>query len=125
MKLQFKITILIVLIVVALTMVNIHSNTVKIKDILVNDLVLQSNSLSRTLFKENINLIADADYSELQSHLARAVKLEPKVEYIYLANGEGKIIAHTFKQQPPSHLENLILDSNHENIRFTTYSSPT
>jgi PAS domain S-box-containing protein len=125
MKLQFKITILIVLIVVALAMVNIHSNTVKIKDILVNDLVLQSNSLSRTLFKENINLIADADYSELQSHLARAVKLEPKVEYIYLANGEGKIIAHTFKQQPPSHLENLILDSNHENIRFTTYSSPT
>ena len=125
MKLQFKITFLIVLIAVAFVTVNVYSNKVIIKNILVNDLILHSNSLSRTLFEENRNLIADAAYSELQSHLARFVELEPKVDYIYLTNGKGKIIAHTFKQQIPSHLKNLILDSNQENIRFTTYSSPT
>ncbi len=60
--------------------------------------------LSKHLAEMNSSFILTEDYLGLQMSINHIVKEHHNIEYIYVSDIKGKIVAHTFKQGFPSEL---------------------
>ncbi len=79
--------------------------------------------LSEYLAEMNSSFILTENYLELQTNINHIVKKHHNIEYIYVSDIKGKIVAHTFKQGFPSELLDVMkkeLDNEYSIMRLYT-----
>jgi sensor histidine kinase regulating citrate/malate metabolism len=87
------------LIVVATSTLYVHTVDQQLTD----DFQKSSRAIARTIANSNIDPIVTQNYSALQSTIDQYVEI-PGISYVFVVDGNGRIIAHTFVPGVPDEI---------------------
>ena len=87
------------LIVVATSVLYVHTVDRQLTD----DFLKSSRAIARAIANSDIDLIVTQNYSALQSVIDQYVEI-PGISYVFVVDGNGRIIAHTFVPGVPDEI---------------------
>jgi PAS domain S-box-containing protein len=113
-KLHIKIALLIAVIVFAVGGLNIYWSGANISQVVQNELTLRGAVIAQKILNVNAHLFVDNDLLALTTSLQQVRRSEPGVEYLYITDTAGNVIAHTFPPNMPDYLKTLPRSSSHK-----------
>ncbi|MGD8592745.1 MAG: PAS domain S-box protein [Gammaproteobacteria bacterium] len=107
MKLHFKIAILIAVIALIMGVFNVYWSGVNIKEVLQDEMALRGTVIAQKTVYFNTQLLLENNVPALTHQLQQVRRSEPSVEYLYITDPAGNVLAHTFADGLPPYLKTL------------------
>jgi PAS domain S-box-containing protein len=105
MKLHIKIAILIAVIAAIVGAFNVYWARINIKRVLQDEMVLRGTAIAQKALYLNTQSLVEDDVPALTAGLQELRRKEPGVEYVYITDITGHVVAHTFADGVPDYFK--------------------
>jgi PAS domain S-box-containing protein len=113
-KLPIKIAILIAVIALLVGAFNVYWTGIQIKQVLQNETMLRGAAIAQNTLYLNERPLLENDVPALTAGLKAVCRKESGVEYAYITDPTGNVVAHTFNKSVPDNLKALSAVSTHD-----------
>jgi PAS domain S-box-containing protein len=123
-KLHFKIATLIAVIALIVGVFNLYWSSVNIKEVLHDEIVLRGTVIAQKTVYFNTQVLLENNLVTLTDKLQQVRRSESSVEYLYITDPTGNVIAHTFADGLPAYLKTLPRSAGHDTTVQKIAGSP-